>query len=86
MKKETFTTADFQRKPYAKPRIKVVEIEGADIICTSGASTQSLEEDEFDWNNSPIKQTYETDNKDRACHDGRRNGSGCMQRGCHRRE
>ncbi len=51
MKKETFTAADFQRKPYVKPRIKVVEIDHADIICTSGASTQSLEEDEFDWNN-----------------------------------
>lgn len=49
MNKETITAADFQRKPYAKPRIKVVEIEGADIICTSGASTQSLEEDDFNW-------------------------------------
>lgn len=49
MNKETITAADFQRKPYAKPRIKVVEIEGADIICTSGASTQSLDEDDFDW-------------------------------------
>ena len=51
MNKETIATADFQRKPYSKPRIKVVEFRGADIICTSGASTQSLEEDEFDWNN-----------------------------------
>ena len=51
MNKETITAADFQRKPYVKPRIKVVEIDHADIICTSGASTQSLEDDEFDWNN-----------------------------------
>ena len=36
MNKETIAAADFQRKPYAKPRIKVVEIGGADIICTSG--------------------------------------------------
>ena len=51
MNKEIIAAADFQRKPYAKPRIKVVEIEGADLICTSpGASTQSLdEEDDFDW-------------------------------------
>lgn len=46
MNKETITTADFQRKPYAKPRIKVVEIEGADIICTS---TESLQEENFEW-------------------------------------
>lgn len=49
MNKETIAAADFQRKSYAKPRIKVVEIEGADLICTSGASTQSLDEDDFDW-------------------------------------
>ncbi len=36
MNKKTFTAADFQRKPYAKPQINVVEIEGAEIICTSG--------------------------------------------------
>ena len=50
MNKETIAAADFQRKPYAKPRYKVVEIKGADIICTSGASTQSLDEEDFDWN------------------------------------
>ena len=49
MNKETITTADFQRKPYAKPLIKVVEIGGADIICTSGASTQSLDEEDYEW-------------------------------------
>lgn len=27
---------DFQKKPYAKPQLRVVEIKGADIICTSG--------------------------------------------------
>lgn len=48
MNKETITAADFQRKPYAKPRIKVVEIDHADIICTSG-KTEDLEEDEFKW-------------------------------------
>ena len=49
MNKETITSADFQRKTYAKPRIKVVEIGGADIICTSGASTQSLDEEDYEW-------------------------------------
>ncbi len=53
MNKETITTADFQRKPYAKPRIKVAVIEGADIICTSdkaafGVSAHSFDEEE-DW-------------------------------------
>ena len=54
MNKETISAADFQRKTYAKPRIKVVEINSADIICTSStASTFSLGggdfEDEEDW-------------------------------------
>ena len=54
MNKETIATADFQRKPYAKPQIKVVEIVGADIICTSGtAKAFSVSgnnfEDEEDW-------------------------------------
>ena len=49
MNKETITTADFQRKPYAKPRVKVAVIKRTNIICTSGASTQSLDEDDFDW-------------------------------------
>ena len=51
MNKETFTVADFQRKPYAQPQIKVVEIESAELLSGSGASTQSLDEEEFDWNN-----------------------------------
>ena len=46
MNKETITTADFQRKPYAKPQMKVVEIKDADIICTS---TEKLDEEEFNW-------------------------------------
>ncbi len=51
MNKKTIPAADFQRKTYAKPRIKVAVIEGADIICTSEkASTQSLNEEDFDWN------------------------------------
>lgn len=49
MNKKTIAAADFQRKPYAKPLIKVVEIKGADIICTSGASTQSLDEEDYQW-------------------------------------
>lgn len=35
MNKETIAAADFQRKPYAKPLMTVVEIKGVDIICTS---------------------------------------------------
>ena len=46
MNKQTIPAADFQRKPYAKPRIKVVEIDGADIICTS---TDPLQEEPFPW-------------------------------------
>lgn len=50
MNKETIAAADFQRKPYAKPRIRVVKIKEADIICTSDkASTQSLDEEDFNW-------------------------------------
>ena len=46
MKKTTIAAADFQRKPYAKPQMKVVEIKDADIICTS---TEKLDEEEFNW-------------------------------------
>ena len=48
MNKETFTAADFKRKPYAKPQIEVVEIKDADLICTSG-NTEGLEEENFNW-------------------------------------
>lgn len=48
MNKETFTAADFKRKPYAMPQIEVVEINEADLICTSG-NTEGLEEDDFNW-------------------------------------
>ena len=52
MNKETIAAADFQRKPYAQPQMKVVEIDQESLICQSpGASTQSLEEDDFDWSN-----------------------------------
>ena len=52
MKKTTIAGADFQRKPYAQPQMKVVEIDQESLICQSpdGASTQSLDEEEFDWN------------------------------------
>lgn len=46
MNKSTSTAASFQRKPYAKPQMKVVEIKGADIICTS---TEPLQEEDFIW-------------------------------------
>ena len=53
MKKTTIPAADFQKKTYAQPPIKVVEIESAVLLSGSddGASTQSLDEEEFDWNN-----------------------------------
>lgn len=50
MNKVTNAAADFQRKPYVKPHMKVVETIHSDIICTSGTSTQALEEEEFNWN------------------------------------
>ena len=48
MNKKTIAAADFRRKPYAKPQFKVVEIGGADIICTSGG-TEGLDEEPFPW-------------------------------------
>ena len=44
-----------KKKIYQQPKMEVVEIEEADIICTSGqpnpsgASFQDLEEGEFEW-------------------------------------
>ncbi len=54
MNKKTIAATDFQWKTYSKPRIKVAEIEGADIICTSPtASAFSVKannfEEEEDW-------------------------------------
>lgn len=54
MNKETIAAADFQRKAYAKPQIRVVEIKEADIICTSGGTSKFSAsghefEDEEDW-------------------------------------
>lgn len=52
MNKTTIPAAAFQKKTYAQPQIKVVEIESAELLSGSGdASTQSLDEEEFDWNN-----------------------------------
>ena len=45
MNKETIAAADFQRKAYAKPQIRVVEIKSADLICTS-TSGQDLDYDD----------------------------------------
>ena len=50
MKKTTIAAADFQRKPYAQPQMKVVEIDQESLICQSpGASTQSLDEEDYEW-------------------------------------
>lgn len=49
MNKTTIPAAAFQKKTYAQPQIKVVEIESAELLSGSGASTQSLDEDDFDW-------------------------------------
>ena len=50
MKKTTILATDFQKKTYAQPQIKVVEIESAELLSGSGdASTQSLDEEDFNW-------------------------------------
>ena len=48
MNKETIAAADFQRKPYAQPQMKVVEIDQESLICES--NTEALDEEEFNWN------------------------------------
>ena len=58
MKKTTIPATDFGKKTYAQPRMRVVEIVEESLLCQSGggnspkggSSTQSLEEDDFDWN------------------------------------
>lgn len=37
------------KKEYKKPSLKVIEIDSNDIICTSGPSTMSLNEDVGDY-------------------------------------
>lgn len=53
MKAKTIVAADFKQKPYAKPMMKVVEIEDAEIICTSDKGTFRVYgpvfEEEEDW-------------------------------------
>ena len=56
MKKTTIPAADFGKKTYAQPRMRVVEIVEESLLCQSvvgnppKGKTQSLEEDDFDWN------------------------------------
>ena len=41
-----------KKKTYEQPKMKVVQLDHADIICTSGfdnASYQNLEDGEFEW-------------------------------------
>lgn len=38
-----------KKKFYQQPEIKVVELDQADIIATSGSSTEGLTQDDFDW-------------------------------------
>lgn len=52
MKKEIIATADFLRKPYVRPQIRVVEMKEADIICTSGGTEEYGEGDTSDWFNN----------------------------------
>lgn len=40
------------KKEYKKPSMKVVEIDSNDIICTSGISTMSLNEDVGEYEES----------------------------------
>lgn len=49
MNKGTIAITDFKKKPYATPQISVVEIKEADVICTSGGSTEDLEPTTFPW-------------------------------------
>lgn len=37
------------KKAYIKPSLKVVQLDNTDIICTSGPSTMSLNEDVGDY-------------------------------------
>ena len=50
MKKTTIAAADFQRKPYAQPQMKVVEIDQESLICQSPGNTEDLDEEDFNWN------------------------------------
>lgn len=50
-----------KKKTYQQPQIKIIEVKAADIICTSGASTFSIENDGVienggngDWGNDLI--------------------------------
>ena len=38
-----------KKKKYLAPEMTVVEIEKADIICTSGYETDGLSEEDFTW-------------------------------------
>lgn len=38
-----------KKKTYQQPVMKVVELEQADIIATSGTETEQLTLDDFDW-------------------------------------
>lgn len=52
MDKKTIVLTDLQRKSYEKPQIRVVEMKGADIICTSGRTEAYSEGDTDDWFNN----------------------------------
>ena len=38
-----------KKKTYQQPKMEVVQLDHADIICTSGSSTEGLTQDDFDW-------------------------------------
>lgn len=48
MNKQTIAAAESKKKPYAKPQIQVIEVEGAELICQSGG-TEGLEGEDFPW-------------------------------------
>ena len=51
MKKTTIAAADFQKKTYAQPQMKVAEIDQESLICQSQEdNTEELDEEDFDWN------------------------------------
>ena len=51
MKKEIIAAADFQRKSYAVPQVKVVEMDPAGIICQSQGRSSNEDYEDGDTSN-----------------------------------
>jgi len=52
-----------KKKIYRKPEMKAYQVKPASIICTSGqASTESLQEEEYSWGSSSVKEQRDYSN------------------------